>query len=176
MKSMNTIKTLVLASALALPAMFAGNAFAIPSCGSCVVGAQPSTHTFVNSSTVCTTCHTASTTPTQTTTQTTTQAPVQTTTTASITFRRTSESCGACQLGTAPSSVSAHKNVNSTGTACSTCHSSSSSTVASSSSSGETRMSMESDDDHQVAVRESSYSRSSTHRRSGRNSSKSHDD
>lgn len=31
-------------------------------------------------------------------------------------------SCGACVIGTAPSSVSAHKNVNNTMTACAVCH------------------------------------------------------
>lgn len=55
----NTVKIIVTASALSIPAFFSGNAFAIPSCGACVVGAEPASHTFVNSSTVCTTCHAA---------------------------------------------------------------------------------------------------------------------
>ncbi len=55
----NTVKVIVTASALSVPAFFSGNAFAIPGCGACVVGAEPASHTFVNSSTVCTTCHAA---------------------------------------------------------------------------------------------------------------------
>jgi len=58
MKSMNSIKSIVLASAMIFPTIFAGNAFALPSCGSCVFGAQPASHTFVTSSTDCTSCHT----------------------------------------------------------------------------------------------------------------------
>ena len=58
MKSMNTIKSIVLASAMTFPILYAGNALALPSCGSCVFGAQPASHTFVTSSTDCTSCHT----------------------------------------------------------------------------------------------------------------------
>ena len=51
---MKAITTLVLASALGLPTFFAGYVFAaLPSCGACVVGAQPASHVFVTSTTNC---------------------------------------------------------------------------------------------------------------------------
>jgi len=171
MKSMNIAKAAVLASLLSLPVILAGNAYAIPSCGSCVVGAQPASHTFVTATTDCMACHTATTTTTTTTTSTTNTNNTNTATTGTISVRPTTESCGACQIGTAPSSVSAHKNVNSTGTACSTCHSGSSTSVASDSSGGKTKMKGDSGDDHQTMVRGlsssgSEHSRAEEHRNS----------
>jgi len=165
MKSMNIVKAAVLASVLSLPAILAGNAYAIPSCGACVVGAQPASHTFVTATTDCTTCHTATTTTT-TTTSTTNTNNTNTATTGTISVRPTTESCGACQIGTAPSSVSAHKNVNSTGTACYTCHSSGSTSVASDSTGGRTKMKRDSDDGHQTMASGSSSS-GSEHGRAG---------
>jgi hypothetical protein len=128
-----TIKAIVLATTLALPTFFAGSAFAIPACGSCVGGAQPASHASygVTNSTLCTNCHTAAPAPAPTPTPTPapkpTPAPVTPVvtppTTATVAIHATSKSCGACVKGTAPSSVSAHRNVNSTMTACVACHS-----------------------------------------------------
>ncbi len=61
MKSMNIMRAFVLTSVLATPAIYAGNAFAaLPGCGACVYGAPtPGSHNFVNSSTDCYMCHTA---------------------------------------------------------------------------------------------------------------------
>jgi hypothetical protein len=196
MQSINSLKAVVVASALGLTTFFAGNAFAIPSCGACVVGAQPASHTFVTATTNCASCHTVTQTTTTTAPTTTTTAPTTTTTaptttttaptttttasTGSISVRRTSESCGLCQIGTAPSSVSAHKNVNATGTACYTCHSSGSTSVASSGSGSRTSTRGESEDDHYAstssASSSSSYGRSGDRRRGGSKGRQGHDD
>jgi hypothetical protein len=53
----NTVKVMTTAAVLAIPAIFAGNAFAIPDCGACQIGAQPSSHTFVTATTDCFSCH-----------------------------------------------------------------------------------------------------------------------
>lgn len=135
------IKTLVLATALALPTFFAGNAFAAKalSCGTACTSANANPHGFVASvPTDCYSCHAKPTvtppvvvvppvvTPPVVTPPVVTP-PVTPPATGNVTPRPTSHGCGSCVAGTAPGSVSAHKNVNSTSTACSVCHTSSSS-------------------------------------------------
>jgi len=174
MKSMNIMKAIVLASALALPAFFAGNAFAT-SCGACVPGTGPilpvMDHTSINAAMMaCTTCHTAApVAPAPTPIATPAPAPVVTAspapapTAGTITVRRTSASCGACAIGTAPSSVSAHKNVNSTMTVCVACHSSNSTVVSAGGSSSGRTLSGMSGDDHKASTRRQSSERSDNH-------------
>lgn len=118
-----TIKSLVLAAALALPPFFSGNAFAIPGCGKCAVGTAPASHaTFgVTNTTRCSTCHTTPAIPASPGKPTTPAVPAIPAT-PGINIYPTSHSCSACLAGTAPSSVSAHKNVNANMTACSVCH------------------------------------------------------
>jgi uncharacterized membrane protein YgcG len=125
------IKAIVLASAMALPAFFAGNTIAAPSCGACVAGTAPASHTSygVTNATLCTVCHVAPAipaTPAKPGKPTTPAIPATPAVpaTGGMTIHPTSHSCGACVNGTAPSSVSAHKNVNNTMTACAVCHSS----------------------------------------------------
>lgn len=122
------IKTIVLISALAIPSLFASNALAIPSCKQCVAGTAPASHTEfgVTNSTVCTTCHTKPATPAMPANPGNPTIPAYQATPAipGITVHPTTHSCGACMIGTAPSSVSAHKNVNPKMIACAICHSS----------------------------------------------------
>lgn len=133
-----TIKSIVLAASLALPTFFAGNAFAqaAPStCGANCTSASANPHGYTSAMTVnCYGCHSMPvTTPAPAPAPKPTVPPVVTppATTppaaGAVTPRPTSKSCGACVKGTAPSSVSAHKNVNSTMTACAMCHGGSSS-------------------------------------------------
>jgi hypothetical protein len=129
-----TIKSIVLAASLALPTFFAGNVFAQAapsSCGANCTSASANPHGYTSGMTVnCYACHSMPVvTPTPTPKPTPTPTPKPTTppvvtppATGAVTPHSTSKSCGACVKGTAPSSVSAHKNVNSTMTACSVCH------------------------------------------------------
>ena len=145
MKSMIIFKAAVIssASALVFSIIFAGSAFALD-CGPCVFSGAPASHVNygVTANTTCIgACHTApAPAPAPTPTPAPTPAPVpaptpapapttQTpppTTTASVSIKRTSEGCGSCSIGSAPSGVSAHKNVNATMTPCIVCHSSAS--------------------------------------------------
>ena len=131
-----TFKVLTLAAALAIPTFFAGNAFALnaPSiCGNaCTLSdySNPKVPHGNYGMSCYGSCHSLATTPTPTPTPT-PKPPVTTPTppaTGAVTPHATSKSCGACMKGTAPSSVAAHKNVNSTMTACAVCHSISSPT------------------------------------------------
>jgi hypothetical protein len=132
-----TIKSIVLAASLALPTFFAGNAFAqaAPStCGAnCTsASANPHGYTAAMGSVNCYSCHSKPVVVTPPPVVTPPKPPVVVPpvvtppVTGTVTPHATSKSCGACVKGTAPSSVSAHKNVNSTMTACSACHGASS--------------------------------------------------
>lgn len=112
------IKAIVLATALALPALFTNNAFATnANCGTCVVGNAPNTpqHIGVNvAKMACSSCH-----------ATTGNGNSGGNSGGTLTPKPTSKSCGACAVGTAPMGVGAHKNVTAT-TLCSVCHTSTS--------------------------------------------------
>ena len=109
------IKAVVLASALALPTCFAGNAYAIPSCGTSCTSATPNPHGYTAATpTNCYSCHT---------TKITGGGNGGGSTSGALTVKPTSKSCGACTVGTAPAGVGAHKNVTAT-TVCSICHTS----------------------------------------------------
>ncbi|NOU00721.1 MAG: hypothetical protein HOO95_03990 [Gallionella sp.] len=107
------IKAVVLASALALPTFFAGNAFAIPSCGTNCTSASKNPHGYIAATPVnCYSCHTTSNTG---------GGNSGGTTGGTLTVKPTFKSCGACAIGTAPAGVGAHKNVTAA-TLCSVCH------------------------------------------------------
>ena len=107
----STIKSILFAAALVMPALFSGNALATSeSCGTCTVGNAPNTsvHAGVNAAMMaCSSCHTGSTSGDGTSGST-------------LKIKITAKSCGTCAVGSAPA-ISAHKNVTST-TACSVCH------------------------------------------------------
>ena len=141
MKLIHTFKAIILTTAFAAPVLFAGNAFALnaPStCGAACTQSSPNPHGFTSMD--CYSCHSA---PAPAPEPAPAPAP-----TGTVSIHATSDSCGSCMIGTAPSSVSAHKNVNSTMTACSACHTSGSS----SNNTG----AHESDDDHEEASHSSS--------------------
>ncbi len=124
------IKAIVLASALIFPAFFAGNVYAAAiskSCGSCAIGTAPASHASygVTNTTLCSVCHTLPAIPATPAKPGKPTIPAISATPAmpaAITVRPTSHDCDACIVGTAPGSVSAHKNVNVKMIACSLCH------------------------------------------------------
>jgi hypothetical protein len=122
----HTIKFLAFAVVLALPTFFSANALAIPNCGNCAVGTAPASHvTFgVTNTTLCSTCHSTPAIPATPATpgKPTTPAIPATPALPGTAIYPTTHSCGACVIGSAPGSVSAHKNVNPKGTACAMCH------------------------------------------------------
>lgn len=84
------------------------------SCGSCTVGTAPSgvgAHKNVTATTLCSVCHISTST-----------GGTDGSTGGTVGIYPTRHSCGACVIGTAPGSVSAHKNVNANNTVCSACH------------------------------------------------------
>lgn len=90
MKSMNISRAFILASALAIPALYAGSANAqllqIGPCGTCVYGApMPDTHWFVDATTDCYMCHAKAADPVLNTTTSTATDPVADTTTSTAT-------------------------------------------------------------------------------------------
>lgn len=127
----STLKTAALLVALAVPTCLASNVFAAvnKSCGSCVYGAQPASHAGygVTVNTPCSTCHNipakpAS--PAKPDKPTVPAIPATPAEVSSIHIYPTMHSCGTCVVGTAPSSVSAHKNVNFKMIVCAVCHTS----------------------------------------------------
>jgi hypothetical protein len=124
------IKAIILAAALAAPALFASNAFAIPSCGTNCTSATKNPHGYTAATpTNCYSCHTPSTT--------TGGGTSGGTTGGTLTVKQTTKSCGACAVGTAPMGVGAHKNVTAT-TLCSVCHTGTGSTGGTGGSTGGT--------------------------------------
>ena len=120
----NFIKAIALASVLALPTFFAGNVFAAAvskRCGTCAVGTAPASHTSygVTNTTLCSVCHTVPAIPATPGKPTKPATPAMP---AAINIHPTSHGCDTCIVGTAPGSVSAHKNVNAKMIACSLCH------------------------------------------------------
>ena len=178
-----TIKSIVLAASLALPTFFAGSAFALnaPStCGGSCTAASSNIHGYSAGMTVnCYSCHSMPVVVTPPPVVTPPKPPVVVPpvvtppVTGTVTPHATSKSCGACVKGTAPSSVSAHKNVNSTMTACSACHGGGSTSGTGGSTGGTTggTTSGHSDDHHSTTVTHSDDSHGAT---SGSTSSNSH--
>ncbi len=123
------IKAVVLTAALALPAFFASNAYAIPSCGTNCTSATPNPHGYTATTpSNCYSCHTAKTSG---------GGNGGGSSGGTLTVKPTSKSCGACAVGTAPGGVGAHKNVTAT-TLCSVCHTSTGSTGGTGGSTGGT--------------------------------------
>lgn len=111
---MKFIRPLLISATLALSVFSAGDALAIPSCGTNCTSTSPNPHGYTSTTpTNCYSCHKSSTTP---------GGGISSSMSSGIlTVRPTTESCGSCVIGTAPAGVPAHINVTPT-TVCSICH------------------------------------------------------
>lgn len=141
------------------------------SCGACAVGTAPKgvpAHKNVTATTLCSVCHITTTAG---------RSPPGGT----VGIYPTTHSCDRCTVGTAPKSVSAHKNVNENKTACSVCHISSSPTGSHIDDDhgvpGSNTGSRHDDDDHrQISPGNSDFGHSHKHDKQPHDNRRDHDD